>query len=177
MLQELKKLCIRIVQKNGLDENEFNKLNKAHQNFLEKRQNKYFLKSEYRKLIKIVLTGGVFDVIHPGHIYTLKQAKSKGDLLIVVVARDETALKTKKRKPLFNQNLRLKTVEAIKYVDLVLKGKKDWKRILKQVNPDIVVFGYDQEIKPLKNVKIIKLKKFVQYYAKTSKIKKCLDYK
>jgi cytidyltransferase-related domain len=172
MLQALKKLCLRIIQKNGLDEKEFRKLNRSHQDFLEKKQNRYFLKPEYRKLLKVVLTGGAFDIIHPGHIYTLKEAKKKGDLLVVVVATDQTILKTKKRKPIYNQDIRLKNVQAIKYVDLALKGKKDWRKILNQVKPDIVVFGYDQEIKPIENVKIIKLKKFLDHpHAKTSKIK------
>ena len=40
---------------------------------------------------KIVLAGGVFDIIHPGHIHTLNAAKKLGDVLVVVVATDKTA--------------------------------------------------------------------------------------
>ena len=45
-----------------------------------------------RDAIKVVLVGGVFDVIHPGHIHTLKAAKQHGDVLVVVVTRTSTAL-------------------------------------------------------------------------------------
>ena len=44
-----------------------------------------------RDALKVVLVGGVFDVIHPGHIHTLKAAKQHGDVLVVVVARTSTA--------------------------------------------------------------------------------------
>jgi len=38
--------------------------------------------------LKIVLAGGVFDIIHPGHIHTLNAAKDLGDILVVVIATD-----------------------------------------------------------------------------------------
>ncbi len=41
---------------------------------------------------KIVLAGGVFDIIHPGHINTLNAAKKLGDVLVVVIATDKTAV-------------------------------------------------------------------------------------
>ena len=46
-----------------------------------------------RDSLRIVLAGGVFDIIHPGHIYTLNAAKKLGDVLVVVVATDNTAVK------------------------------------------------------------------------------------
>jgi glycerol-3-phosphate cytidylyltransferase/FAD synthetase len=49
-----------------------------------------------RDSIHIVLAGGVFDIIHPGHISTLNAAKALGDVLVVVVATDNTAVKMKK---------------------------------------------------------------------------------
>ena len=52
---------------------------------------------------KIVLAGGVFDIIHPGHIHTLNAAKALGDVLVVAIATDSTAEKMKKRPPLHNQ--------------------------------------------------------------------------
>src|SRR5690348_13214218 len=39
-----------------------------------------------RSKIKVVLVGGVFDILHLGHIHTLKTAKSFGDILVVIVA-------------------------------------------------------------------------------------------
>src|SRR6476469_10306446 len=49
-----------------------------------------------RDAIKVVLVGGVFDLIHPGHIHTLKDAKAAGDMLVVIIARTATAQKIKK---------------------------------------------------------------------------------
>ena len=42
-----------------------------------------------RDSLQVVLAGGVFDIIHPGHIYTLNAAKKLGDILVVVVATDK----------------------------------------------------------------------------------------
>ena len=44
---------------------------------------------------KIVLAGGVFDIIHPGHIHTLNAAKALGGVLVVAIATDKTAEKLK----------------------------------------------------------------------------------
>jgi len=98
-----------------------------------------------RDSLKIVLAGGVFDIIHPGHIYTLNAAKKLGDVLIVVVATDNTAIKMKKRKPLHSQNQRQELVNSLSMVDLCLIGQED--DIFKTVNhvkPQIIALGYDQ---------------------------------
>ena len=52
-----------------------------------------------RRSLKVVLAGGVFDIIHPGHIHTLNAAKELGDVLVVVIATDKTAEKMKKTTP------------------------------------------------------------------------------
>ena len=59
---------------------------------------------------KIVLAGGVFDIIHPGHIHTLNAAKALGDILVVVIATDKTARKMKKSPPLHSQESRRELV-------------------------------------------------------------------
>jgi len=46
-----------------------------------------------RTSLSVVLAGGVFDIIHPGHIHTLNSAKELGNVLVVVVATDNTAQK------------------------------------------------------------------------------------
>ena len=48
-----------------------------------------------RGSLRVVLAGGVFDIIHPGHIHTLKAAKALGDILVVAIATDKTAQKMK----------------------------------------------------------------------------------
>jgi cytidyltransferase-like protein len=98
-----------------------------------------------RSSLKIVLAGGVFDIIHPGHIYTLNAAKELGDVLVVVVATDNTAVKMKKRRPLHSQEQRQELVNSLSMVDLCLIGQED--NIFKTVNnvrPQIIALGYDQ---------------------------------
>ncbi len=98
-----------------------------------------------RSSLRVVLAGGVFDIIHPGHIHTLNAAKSLGDVLVVVVATDNTAVKMKKRRPLHSKEQRQELVNSLIMVDLCLIGQED--DIFKTVNlvkPQIIALGYDQ---------------------------------
>ena len=94
---------------------------------------------------KIVLAGGVFDIIHPGHIHTLNAAKALGGILVVAIATDKTAEKMKKRSPLHNQELRRELVSSLSMVDKAIVGHEDdIFQTVKEVKPDIIVLGYDQ---------------------------------
>ena len=94
---------------------------------------------------KIVLAGGVFDIIHPGHIHTLNAAKALGDVLVVVIATDKTAKKMKNRSPLHNQELRRELVSCLTMVDIAIIGnEEDIFETVKVVKPNIIVLGYDQ---------------------------------
>jgi len=73
---------------------------------------------------KIVLAGGVFDIIHPGHIHTLNAAKALGGVLVVAIATDKTAEKMKKRSPLHNQELRRELVTAYRWLTRLLLDMK-----------------------------------------------------
>jgi len=94
---------------------------------------------------KTVLAGGVFDIIHPGHIHTLNAAKALGDVLVVAVATDKTAQKMKKMSPLHNQELRCELVSSLSMVDEAIVGhEEDIFETVKEVKPDIIALGYDQ---------------------------------
>ncbi len=94
---------------------------------------------------KIVLAGGVFDIIHPGHIHTLNDAKKLGDVLVVVVATDKTAIKMKKREPLHSAELRRELVSSLSMVDLCIIGdEEDIFKTVDLVKPQIIALGYDQ---------------------------------
>ena len=94
---------------------------------------------------KIVLAGGVFDIIHPGHIHTLNAAKALGSILVVAIATDKTAEKMKKRPPLHNQELRRELVSCLSMVDKAIVGHEDdIFQTVKEVKPNIIVLGYDQ---------------------------------
>ena len=94
---------------------------------------------------KIVLAGGVFDIIHPGHIHTLNAAKALGDVLVVAIATDKTAQKMKRRSPLHNQELRCELVSCLSMVDKAVIGHEDdIFKTVKEIKPNIIVLGYDQ---------------------------------
>ncbi len=98
-----------------------------------------------RNSLHVVLSGGVFDIIHPGHIYTLNAAKALGDVLVVVVATDNTSEKMKKRRPLHTQEQRQELVNSLSMVDLCLVGQEDdIFKTVDRVRPQIIALGYDQ---------------------------------
>jgi cytidyltransferase-like protein len=98
-----------------------------------------------RSSIRVVLAGGVFDIIHPGHIHTLRAAKALGNVLIVVVATDQTAQKMKHRLPLHNMELRRDLVSSLSVVDHAMIGYEgDIFKTVEIVKPDIIALGYDQ---------------------------------
>ena len=98
-----------------------------------------------RGSIRVVLAGGVFDIIHPGHIHTLRAAKSLGNVLVVVVATDQTAQKMKNRIPLHNMELRRDLVRSLSMVDYAMLGHEgDIFKTVQRVRPNIIALGYDQ---------------------------------
>lgn len=98
-----------------------------------------------RGSLRVVLARGVFDIIHPGHIHTLKAAKALGDILVVAIATDKTAQKMKKRIPLHNQELRRELVDCLSMVDVAIIGhENDIFETVKLVKPEIIALGYDQ---------------------------------
>lgn len=92
-----------------------------------------------------VMATGVFDILHPGHLHFLREAKKLGDELVVVVARDSVAEKMK-RRPFIPENIRLAMVSALKPVDTAILGVEgNIYDILNLIRPDILALGYDQE--------------------------------
>jgi FAD synthetase len=127
--------------------------------------------------MKKIMVFGTFDILHKGHINKFKQAKKHGDSLIIVVARDDTVKKIKKRKPKHNEKTRLKAVKP--YADKAVLGyKADKYKIIEKYKPDIIALGYDQvsftknlgkELKKRKlKTKIIKLKPYKAHKYKSS---------
>ena len=147
-------------------------------------EQRYSLTENGRAQIKVVLAGGVYDVLHLGHLAALTEAKTLGDALIAVVATDTTVEMLKGRKPIFSEQDRRALVEGIKPVDKAILGYEDvgmgYEQVLVDVQPDIVAFGYDQanleksvrEIIERHNLRIqtIKLSKFdhEKYLSSTS---------
>jgi cytidyltransferase-like protein len=151
---------------------------------------RYSLTEKGRRQIKVVLAGGVYDVLHLGHLAALNEAKSLGDLLVAVVATDITVEVLKGRKTLFPEKDRQALVEGLKPVDKAILGYEDvgfgFEEVLTEVMPDIVAFGYDQEnlektvreIIEKRNLKvqIVKLSKFDhEKFVSSSSVKRKLS--
>ena len=133
---------------------------------------------------KKVLVFGTFDIFHPGHRNFLKQAKSFGNYLIVVIARDKTVLKVKKQDSLNDEQKRLLIVKKSYLADKVVLGSlSDKYAVIKKYKPDIICLGYDQvfftnnlkdKLKEFKldNTKIIRLNSYYPEIYKSSKLRK-----
>ncbi|WP_456329656.1 adenylyltransferase/cytidyltransferase family protein [Archaeoglobus sp.] len=90
-----------------------------------------------------VVATGTFDIIHPGHVTFLREAKKLGDELIVIVAREKNV--RHKPKPVVPEEQRRRVVEAIKYVDKAILGdEEDMFRPIMELKPDVIVLGHDQ---------------------------------
>ncbi len=96
--------------------------------------------------MKKVLVFGTFDGLHEGHKNFFKQAKMHGDYLVVVVGRDSTVNRVKKRFPKQNENERLATVEQCEYVDFARLGNEGVSPylVISELKPDVICLGYDQ---------------------------------
>ncbi len=97
-----------------------------------------------------MLATGVFDLLHLGHLRFLQESKRKGGLgsnLVVVVARDKTVFRRKGKGPVIPEDQRRELVGALRAVDRAILGREeiDLLGILKEVKPNIVCVGYDQD--------------------------------
>lgn len=122
---------------------------------------------------------GTFDILHPGHLYFLTQAKKSGSFLTVLIARDQTVLEVKGKLPQHDEATRFKNISDLKIADRVVLGNLDDKyQIIKDEKPDIIALGYDQraftdKLADIldKKVKIIKIKPFKEDIYKSSKLR------
>ncbi|MEM4348347.1 MAG: adenylyltransferase/cytidyltransferase family protein [Candidatus Anstonellaceae archaeon] len=169
-----RQLYLWCVENNGLSDHDMEKLSPNQRKLLSRGENgKFWLSRKEREKFTVALTGGAFDLLHMGHIITLREAKKQADLLVVVVATDERVRELKKRPPIHNCEYRTQMVSAIRWVDLAIQGSHDIMETFYRVRPDVVVFGYDQQ--PMKlpvPVKIVHLKDVVfdEKLAKTSRL-------
>jgi rfaE bifunctional protein nucleotidyltransferase chain/domain len=95
---------------------------------------------------RIVFTNGVFDILHPGHIRYLRDARALGDLLIVGLNSDRSvkALAKASDRPINAENERAEVLAALASVDAVVIFDEDTPHeIISALQPDILVKGAD----------------------------------
>jgi cytidyltransferase-like protein len=117
---------------------------------------------------RVVLTGGTFDIIHPGHLRYFARCVDEGDILVVCVAGNA---RTRRRKgsgrPLLSAFQRAKIVSSLRMVDFVfVSNRKPFSEsILRQISPDVVVTSSNE---PSPTVKHNFRKYMQQRYPKVS---------
>jgi len=94
---------------------------------------------------KVVFTNGVFDILHPGHVRYLQEARTLGDALIVGINSDRSARANKGReRPITPETERAEVLSALDCVDAVAIFDEDTPaEIVRRIQPDVLVKGAD----------------------------------
>lgn len=104
-----------------------------------------FVDDARRRGKRVVFTNGVFDLLHPGHVRYLQDARALGDLLIVGLNADASVRRNKgPERPINAQDERAEVLAALASVDAVVIFEEDTPaEIIKLVEPDVLVKGAD----------------------------------
>lgn len=92
----------------------------------------------------IVLAGGCFDVLHPGHVVFLEKAKKTGDILIILLESDEKVRELKgANRPVYSQRGRAKVLSALYFVDCVVmlpyfSKDREYDELIVDIKPDVI---------------------------------------
>jgi len=94
---------------------------------------------------RVVFTNGCFDLLHPGHIRTLEEARALGDVLVVGVNTDAGVRKAKgDSRPVVAENERAELLAALEAVDfVVLFAEPTPRELIRRLLPDVLVKGAD----------------------------------
>ena len=99
----------------------------------------------------LVMTNGCFDIIHPGHVQYLKEAKALGDKLIVAVNSDESVSRLKgPSRPINSLEHRMAVLSGLASVDWVVPFAEETpERLISALLPDILVKGGDYQVEQI----------------------------
>ena len=100
---------------------------------------------EVRGSRRVVFTNGCFDLLHPGHIRLLEQARSLGDALVVGLNSDASVRRVKgDSRPLIRETERAEVLAALAAVDFVaIFDEATPREIIARLSPDVLVKGAD----------------------------------
>lgn len=99
-----------------------------------------------KKKLKVVLCSGVFDLLHLGHIYHFKEAKSHGDILVVSLTSDKYVKKGPGR-PIFKFEQRVEAISALEDVDYVIESNEaNTVKNINLIKPSVYFKGPDYKL-------------------------------
>ncbi len=133
---------------------------------------------------RIVMTNGCFDILHPGHIQYLEQAKALGDILVVALNDDASVSRLKgPSRPIHSLAHRLQVLAGLQSVDFVIPFTEDTpQRLIATIMPDVLCKGGDYEISAiagsqevLANGGQVKILPFVEGCSTTNTVQKILQ--
>ena len=119
-------------------------------------QTRKVVKQLKREGKRIVLVGGIFDLIHRGHVEFLEAAKKEGNVLIVFLESDEKTREIKgKNRPINTQEDRAFVLSRFVMVDYIFllphfKKDQDYEKLVKVLQPDIIAVTKSDTLKKLK---------------------------
>lgn len=101
-----------------------------------------------RPTARIVFTNGCFDLLHPGHVRYLQEARLEGDVLLVAMNDDDSIRRLKgPTRPILPLRERLKVMAALGCVDMVTSFHEDTPiPLLEETRPDVLVKGGDYPV-------------------------------
>lgn len=92
----------------------------------------------------VVLVGGCFDILHPGHVSFLEKAKKAGDSLVIFLESDQKVRQKGKDRPLHTQEDRAKVLSALRAPDYIVKlpylrSDRQYDQLVADLAPDVIV--------------------------------------
>lgn len=108
----------------------------------------------------VVFTNGCFDLLHPGHVKLLEEAKNQGDYLLVGLNSDGSLRMLKGgNRPILDESARSTLLNALEAVsDTVLFEEETPKRLIQNILPDVLVKGTDYETSEIVGADIVESK-------------------
>lgn len=113
--------------------------------------------TEIRAGKTVVSTNGCFDILHPGHIKFLENAKSLGDILVVALNSDNSVKAIKgESRPIISEQLRAYALSSLTYTDYVAVFQENTpEKLLELIRPDIHVKGEEYNRSGIPEQKVV----------------------
>ena len=104
-----------------------------------------------KKKIQVGVTNGCFDLLHEGHLYSLKQAKKFCNILIVLLnSNKSTRILKGKNRPIEDEKLRKKKLLRTKYVDkVIIFNERTPIKNIKKIRPNVLFKGSEYKNKKI----------------------------